>query len=228
MLKQSTRIRGIRLEIHKDTGLIVVVPKKHRADQIDELLVKKSSWILRHLPAGKPVQMPLFSKEIDHGEKIRYMDKQIEVVVSRDGHGKTSANLKDNTLFISCSNRPSSHVKILENWYRQQAYRVFKQKADTFKTAMGLDYNRIVIRGQRKRWASASPGGNLSINWKLLLAPEAIVDYVIMHELSHIKHMDHSKKFWGFLSVYCPKWREYRKWLVTHEDELKKAATFTR
>jgi predicted metal-dependent hydrolase len=228
ILKQSPRIRGIRLEIHNDSGLIVIVPRRYRPEQIDDILEKKSRWVLNHLPGEKPSQIPLFRKEIDHGEKIRYMDKMIEVVVTKDVQQSTSAYLKDNRLFISCGPGTRGRAKILEDWYRNQAADVFKEKADRFQAEMGLRYNRIVIRGQRKRWASASPLGNLSINWKLLMAPEAVVDYVIMHELAHFKHMDHSKKFWAFLAGFCPDWRKYRKWLVTHEDELKTAATFAR
>ena len=228
VLKQSPRIRGIRLEIHNDSGLMVIVPKRYRSEQVEDILEKKSGWILRHLPDRKPVQIPLFRKEVDHGEKIRYMDKMIEVVVTKDTPKSTVAYLNGNRLFIPCGPGTRGRAKILEDWYRSQAADIFKEKADRFQTEMGLRYSRIVIRGQRKRWASASPLGNLSINWKLLMAPEAVVDYVIMHELAHLKHMDHSKKFWEFLAGFCPDWRKYRKWLVTHEDELKTAATFAR
>ena len=103
-----------------------------------------------------------------------------------------------------------------------------KKRPIGFRGQWGSVISRITIRGQRKRWASASPLRNLSINWKLLLAPEAIIDYVIMHELAHFKHMDHSRKFWDYLAQYCPKWREYRKWLVDHEDDLKSRAAFGR
>ncbi|MBN1375572.1 MAG: M48 family metallopeptidase [Dehalococcoidia bacterium] len=228
ILKQSALIKGIRLEIHNDTGLIVVVPARYRPEQINNMLGKKADWILRHLPVTKPMQVPLFRKEIDHGEKIRYMDSVIEVHISRDGHKRPVAFLKGNKLIISGSAEINSRARVLENWYRQQAARVFKEKADRFKIEMGLDYNNIVIRGQRKRWASASHQGNLSINWKLLLAPEEVVDYVIMHELAHFKHMDHSRRFWDYLSDFCPNWREHRKWLGKHEDELKTASTFSR
>ncbi len=228
ILKQSPRIRGIRLEIHNDSGLIVIVPKSYKREQVGDILTKKSGWILRHLPSNRPLQIPLFSKEVDHGEKVRYMDKMIEVVVTKDGQQGIAAHLEGNRLLISCGPGTRGRAKILEDWYRSQAALVFTEKADRFQTEMGLRYKRIVIRGQRKRWASASPMGNLSINWKLLMAPEAVVDYVIMHELAHFKHMDHSKKFWDFLAGFCPDWRKYRKWLVTHEDELKAAATFAR
>jgi len=228
VLKQSRRIRGIRLEVHADTGLVVVVPRRYNPDLVAKFIQEKADWILRHLPEARPRQMPLFRKEVDHGEKVKYMGRMIEVVISPDGAKDPAAYLKGNKLYISYGPRAVSRAKILEAWYRQQAAAVFTEKADIFKTKMGLRYNRIVIRGQRKRWASASPTGNLSINWKLLLAPEDVIDYVIMHELAHFKHMDHSRKFWDFLAKFCPRWRDYRRWLISHEDELKSAATFSR
>ncbi len=103
---------------------------------------------------------------------------------------------------------------------------VFRQKAGSFQQTMGLHYNSIFIRGQRTRWGSCSPAGNLTLNWKLLMAPEEIIDYVVIHELTHLKHMNHSKKFWDMVEQYCPDWKRYRKWLVTHEDELKARASF--
>jgi predicted metal-dependent hydrolase len=226
-LKQSPRIRGIRLEIHGESGLTVVVPKRHGQAQVHEILEKKSAWIFRHLPGESPMQMPLFRKQVDHGENVTFMGKPLEVVIVNTGERRDNVYLKGSKLLIT-SSADIDRARLLELWYRQQAARIFKEKADKFQQAMGLKYNRITIRGQRKRWASASPSGNLSINWKLLMAPEAIIDYVIMHELAHFKHMDHSRRFWGFLEKFCPDWRKKRKWLLTHEDELKSLPTFGR
>ncbi|MHB8086092.1 MAG: M48 family metallopeptidase [Dehalococcoidia bacterium] len=225
-LKQSSRIRGIRLEIHNESGLIVIVPRKYSHKQVHDVLVKKSGWILRHLPVTKPLQMPLFIKEVDHGEKIQFMGRMLELVLSEGDDKDKSPVLKGNKLFIPLSSGVKGRALVLEGWYRQQAALIFKEKADTFQKTLGVRYSRITIRGQKKRWASASPLGNLSINWKLLLAPEKIIDYVIVHELAHFKHMDHSRKFWDYLAKYCPKWREYRKWLLDHEDDLKARASF--
>jgi predicted metal-dependent hydrolase len=215
------------MEIRGESGLTVVVPRKYSLQNVHEVLEKKADWILRHLPGQGPVQVPLFRKQVDHGEKVPFMDRKLEVIIGNDGERPGTAYLKGNKLTIAPT-AGKDRAYILERWYRKEAAHIFKEKADIFQRTMGLQYNRITIRGQEKRWASASPRGNLSINWKLLLAPEIIIDYVIMHELAHFKHMDHSKKFWGFLEKYCPNWREYRKWLVTHEDELKASATFSR
>jgi hypothetical protein len=227
-LKQSARIRGIRLEIHNESGLTVVVPRRHSRKQVQDILVKKADWILRHLPVSKPTQMPLFKKEVDHGEKIQFMGKLLQLALASEDSEGDSPVLKGKTLLIPRGSVGKTRAEMLERWYRRQAALIFKEKADRFQKIMGVHYSRITIRGQRKRWASASPLGNLSINWKLLLAPEKIIDYVIIHELAHFKHMDHSRKFWDYLAKYCPKWREYRKWLLDHEDDLKARASFGR
>jgi predicted metal-dependent hydrolase len=225
-LKQSHRIRGIRLEIRQDTGLTVIVPGRYNQGQVQDILQKKAAWILRHLPIYKPIQMPLFSKELDHGEKVSYMGKKIELIILNNGNKTISAELKDHRIYINLTGRQDSVARVLEKWYRSQAELVFTQKADTYKVTMGLHYNKILIRGQKTRWGSCSPTGNLSLNWKLLFAPETVIDYVIIHELAHLKHMNHSKKFWDFVGNYCPDWKKQRKWLVLHEDELKSSASF--
>ena len=225
-LKQSQRTRGIRLEIRSETGLTVVVPRKYTRQEVQDILRQKTRWILKHLPDGKPVQMPLFTQEPGQGDRLSLMGRPIEIVVNTGNSRASSAVLHGNKLLISTGSRNGTIPTILEKWYRQQAAIIFRQKADGFKEVMGLHYKNIFIRGQKTRWGSCSPAGNLTLNWKLLMAPEDIVDYVVIHELAHLKHMNHSKKFWDLVGRYCPGWARYRKWLVTHEDELKARAAF--
>jgi predicted metal-dependent hydrolase len=225
-LKQSQRTRGIRLEIRSETGLTVVVPRRYNQQQILDILQQKSRWIIKHLPTNGPVQLPLFTPEPGQGDKLYFIGRPIEISISNVKSATPSAVLNGNKLLISSGARDGAIPAILEKWYRQQAATVFTEKADSFRKSMGLHYNSIFIRGQRTRWGSCSPAGNLTLNWKLLMAPEEIIDYVIVHELSHLRHMNHSKKFWEMVEHYCPNWRKYRKWLVTHEDELKARASF--
>jgi len=225
-LKQSQRTRGIRLEIRSETGLTVVVPRKYARQQVLDILRQKAGWILKHLPTNKPVQMPLFTQELGQGDRLSFLGRPIEIVIDTRKSPASSAVLHGNKLLVSSGPRNGAIPKILEKWYRQQAAMVFKQKADSYQEIMGLRYHTIFIRGQRTRWGSCSPAGNLTLNWKLLMAPEEIVDYVVMHELAHLKHMNHSKKFWDLVGRYCPGWKRHRKWLILHEDELKARATF--
>ena len=225
-LKQSSRIRGYRLEIRQDTGLTVVVPKKYSQVYIDELLQKKEKWILKHVPGSNPFQMSLFKKEADHGDKIPLMGRKLEIV-RVSGNGKRPIiELQGTRLLVYSYDKDHSMSQILERWYRQQAATIFTVKADAFQQSMGVKFRQVFIRGQRSRWGSCSHRGNLTFNWKLLVAPEHIIDYVIVHELAHLKHMNHSKKFWEMVARFCPKWKEYRKWLLAHEEELKSSASF--
>ncbi len=225
-LKQSQRTRGIRLEIRSETGLTVVVPRKYTQQQVLDILRQKSRWILRHLPSNEPVQLPLFTPEPGQGDKLYFMGRPIEIDIGAAKFPTSSVVLRGNKLLINTGTRDGAIPAILEKWYREQAATIFAQKADSFQQAMGLHYRAIFIRGQRTRWGSCSPAGNLTLNWKLLTAPEEIIDYVVVHELSHLRHMNHSRRFWDMVEHYCPNWRRYRKWLVTHEDELKARALF--
>ena len=224
-LKQSHRTRSIRLEIRRESGLTVVVPRKYTPKQVEDILVQKSRWILRHLNGGKPLQMPLFKPSPGHGDSLPYLGKTIEIVVTAESGQYPAARLTDGRLLISLTSGANT-ASLLEKWFRAQAKLVFTQKADTFKVVMGLSYNAILIRGQKTRWGSCSPRGNITLNWKLLIAPPEIVDYVIIHELAHRKYMNHSRRFWQFVERHCPRWKECRKWLVKHEDELKSSAAF--
>ena len=225
-LKQSHYLHGIRLEICQDTGLTVVVPIKYRQDEIDHILQKKACWILRYLPDSKPWQLPLFSKELDHGERISYLGKKIELRITNATDNADPVRLEGQRIYINLNGHGNSVALTLEKWYRGQAKVIFTRKADVFKNVMGVSYNKILIRGQKTRWGSCSPSGTLSLNWKLLMAPEPVIDYVIIHELAHLRHMNHSRKFWELVAKYCPNWKKHRRWLTLHEEELKASAAF--
>ena len=104
--------------------------------------------------------------------------------------------------------------------YIETARSIFTQKAAYYARIMGVTYNRIAIREQKTRWGSCSSKGTLSFNWRLMLAPPAILDYVVVHELCHLTHMDHSKAFWQAVASVYPDYAAARKWLKEHGREL--------
>ncbi|MDE3024255.1 MAG: M48 family metallopeptidase [Acidobacteriota bacterium] len=86
--------------------------------------------------------------------------------------------------------------------------------------ALGVEVNRIQIRDQRTRWGSCSPNGNLSFNWRLVLAPFDVLDYVVVHEVCHLREANHSRRFWRLVESRRPSWRDQRDWLARHGPEL--------
>jgi predicted metal-dependent hydrolase len=109
----------------------------------------------------------------------------------------------------------------VEAWYRRQARSEVAVRLDAAVARAGRSYTTLQIRGQRTRWASCSTSGAMSFNWRLLLAPVEILDYVIEHEVAHLDVQDHSPRFWKLLASRCPKWREHEAWLRRHGHALR-------
>ncbi|MGZ4201745.1 MAG: M48 family metallopeptidase, partial [Thermoleophilaceae bacterium] len=101
----------------------------------------------------------------------------------------------------------------LERWYRRAARVEITARLDRVCAATGGEYSSLTIRGQRTRWASCSREGGMSFNWRLLLAPAEILDYVVWHEVCHLEVMDHSPRFWALLARRCPDYRQHTRWL---------------
>jgi predicted metal-dependent hydrolase len=101
----------------------------------------------------------------------------------------------------------------LERWYRRAARLEIAPRLDAATARAGSEYTGLTIRGQRTRWASCSANGQMSFNWRLLLAPEEVLDYVVEHEVCHLELMDHSPRFWALLESRVPDWREHARWL---------------
>ena len=144
----------------------------------------------------------------------------MEIVTCQSRRNADSVKLERNTLIVSLRARNSRLDLVLEQWYRMQAAKLIKKRADNLSTELGLTYNRLIIRGQKTRWGSCSNKGNLSFNWRLIMAPESVIDYVIIHEITHLKEMNHTKRFWQLVGRRCPQWREHKKWLKYHGTEL--------
>ncbi len=103
---------------------------------------------------------------------------------------------------------------------RRLARTVFQQKAALYAGLMRVTFGGITVRDQKTRWGSCSARGNLNFNWRLILAPEPVLDYVVIHELAHRKEMNHSKQFWDIVEAMMPDYRIQRQWLKEHGDQL--------
>ena len=219
-VKRSSRAKHARLEVRVETGLTVVIPSSYNINDIPDLLRKKGRWILDKLAkyaSGQPITK---GKELKSGDFIPYLGRHLKVVTRHDPGTVDGVKLEKNRLLVDLNSRNGRLNLVLEWWYRQQAEKLIKERADELCPRLGVAYNRLTVRGAKTRWGSCSQKGNLNFNWKLMMAPEPVIDYVIIHELAHLKEMNHSKNFWKLVAEYCPKWRNHRKWLKSHEAEL--------
>lgn len=131
--------------------------------------------------------------------------------------GRERVHRRGDTLLVPVgqSLRPA-----LERWYRRMARVEIAAKLDRACEITENSYARLTIRDQRTRWASCSQSGTMSFSWRLLLAPEAVVDYVVWHEVCHLEQMDHSRKFWALVAHHCPDYRAHAAWLRANAATL--------
>lgn len=147
-------------------------------------------------------------------------------VVEHDGR-RTKITIAENELlvYIHRSLPPAMHNKEistrLEQWYKRMARETFTEIAEYFKTRLGVDYNALRIKEQKTRWGSCSQKGNLNFNWKLVMAPIEIIDYVVVHELCHLVHMNHAKDFWRLVEGQLPDYQQRKRWLKENGAKLK-------
>jgi len=220
-IKRSARARQVRLEVRRDTSLTVVLPKSYNLGYLSDLLQDKRQWILSKLAQCSQAPLLPAEKAPQSGDTIPYLGRDVEVVRRRSLEEAESAKLEGERLIVNLrGSRDGSLGPVLEQWYRMQAARLIKGRAEELSARLGLPYSRLIIRGQRTRWGSCSQRGTLSFNWKLMMAPPPVIDYVILHELAHLKEMNHTSRFWGLVAEHCPQWRQHKRWLKDHEADL--------
>lgn len=130
--------------------------------------------------------------------------------------GRTRAHRRGERLFVPAGDaRPA-----IERFYRRAARVEIAARLDRATALAGVGYRDLSIRAQRTRWASCSSTGHMSFNWRLLLAPESVLDYVVWHEVCHLEILDHSRRFWALVERRWPRYREDRDWLRRHGATL--------
>ncbi len=130
--------------------------------------------------------------------------------------GRKRAHRRGERLFVPATDA----CPAIERFYRRAARSEIAIRLDRATELAGVSYRDLSIRSQRTRWASCSSTGHMSFNWRLLMAPESVLEYVIWHEVCHLEILDHSPRFWALVASRWPGWREDRDWLRRHGATL--------
>jgi hypothetical protein len=209
-VRHSTRARRVRVTVDRAGAVEVVLPQRAPLRAAEEAVRELRPWIDRRLAEAGRQQAAVQAR----GDTLPYLGETLEV---RAEPGRTRVTRRGGTLLVPDGEerRPA-----IERWYRRMARDEVRARLDRACAISGLSYTRLTIRDQRTRWGSCSRSGAMSFNWRLLLAPEAVLDYVIWHEVCHLEFMDHSPRFWGLVSRYCPAHREHAAWLRRNAGTL--------
>jgi predicted metal-dependent hydrolase len=208
-LRRSPRARRVRVSVESDGAVQVTLPKRAPLRAADEAVRELAPWIERRRRA-----LARAAAEVARTPgTVPYLDTELTLVAQA---GRTRVHRRGDMLLVPETGR----TEALERWYRRAARAEIGPRLDAAVARAGTSYSALTIRGQRTRWASCSSSGGMSFNWRLLLAPEAVLDYVIEHEVCHLEVMDHSPRFWRLLESRVPDWREHARWLRRYGSTL--------
>lgn len=195
----------------------VTVPRTLSDRHVREFIWKSDAWIQKklQLQAECPVPQP---KNFVSGEIFPFLGEPYRLRVVQ---GVTSSvNLQNNKLIVTVCEEANGEPLIkslLENWYLTQARDQLRAKTQRYARTVGVTPASVTVKSYKARWGSCSVRGDLSFNWRLILAPHHIVDYVVIHELCHLLEHNHSPRFWQLVSRHVPGWKGCRAWLkVNH------------
>jgi predicted metal-dependent hydrolase len=219
-IRRSDRALHARILVDAD-GVQVVVPRRFPLRNVDPFVQEKRPWIERTLRRMRESEAEVPRPRIQHGGGIPYLGERLTLDLSRES-GRIRPYVARRRSELRVVLPPDGDArKALEGWYRRQARSEVALRLDAAVARAGRSYTRLQIRGQRTRWASCSTSGAMSFNWRLLLAPPEILDYVVEHEVAHLDVQDHSGRFWRLLGTRSPGWREHEAWLRRHGHALR-------
>jgi predicted metal-dependent hydrolase len=208
-VRESRRARRLRLVVRPGGAVEVSVPRGTGARALRRFLDEHAGWIRDRLAERPPTVLGL-----DRPDCVVLAGEHIAMI--REPGERSSARVSGRTLAVS---GPDPRAAIAR-WYRREARRLLEASASRQAAALGVSYSRIAVRDQRTRWGSCSTRGTLSFSWRLALAPPEVLDYVVAHELLHLREHNHSRAFWNLLDVNRPGWRAQAGWLRAHGWEL--------
>ena len=217
-IKISDTRKSVYLSVEEDL-VEVLVPQSISYDRIKDVIKKKSLWIKTKLKenASKPT---IRKKEYISGESFLYLGKNYRLKVKEGDISSVKligGNLEVTTQTLQ-KNREDEVKKLLENWYRNQAEKRLKEKTKRFSKIIGVHPKSVSIKQFKSRWGSCSAKGELSYNWRIILAPHHIVDYVVVHELCHLLEHNHSQRFWKNVEYFLPDWKERKNCLKNFNE----------
>lgn len=218
--KRSSRARYVRIEVGSESGLTVVAPARRSLERVHQFIQQKQRWILEKLKKYGHVRSEKSPSQLKTGDTIPYLGRNMRIETRECSGRPEGVRLNRQGLVVSTAPGPNRVDLALEKWYRSEARKKISGMADEQCRVMGVTHNRITLKGHKSIWGSCSRKKNLNFNWRLMMAPEPVIRYVVIHEVAHLVEMNHSKRFWQIVERYCPDWHEHREWLRTHAAEI--------
>ncbi len=221
-IKRSARRRTIEIVIRRG-GVDLMLPNFVSYDEGMAFVHSKQDWILKTLAKQAKIESEVVVKEYLDGEEFEYLGKSypLQIYITH----QPSAQLMNDFLYVGirASKRTPKNEAVKKQvwaWYQQQALGLLTEKTMALAAHIGRECTEVKLRRTKTKWGHCARDGSIQYNWQIVMAPEAVVDYLVAHEVSHLVHHNHSKRFWRHVEKLCPDYLEHEKWLKSHGHKI--------
>lgn len=219
IVRSARRHKTVELTIARAGEVVVAAPVRTSVERIEAIVKRRAGWILRHdgraeRGAGKA---GLGERRFVSGESLPYLGRRVRLFVREAPGGGVDVRFHHWQFEVRLSRalspreRGAAVESALTRWYRQRAAEVVAERVERFAPRIGGKPSRVLVRDQRRRWGSCSPHGVLRFNWRVIMAPPALIDYVVVHELAHLRTRTHGAAYWRLVASVVPDHRERRR-----------------
>lgn len=214
--KFSAKRKTLGLVVERDKSVVVLAPKGTPDSTIALFVEKKKFWLFEKINHSPKFGEPKPETPFISGKAIPYLGKNYKLdVVKTPMDGITFQG----KFLLSQQNLPQGKA-ILEQWYKQKAKEKITPQVQRYARQLGVEYNDILISDLKYRWGSCTLKGNLNFNWRLIKAPQFVINYVVVHELAHLIELNHSDRFWNIVKVQMPNYLEAKEWLKGNGERV--------
>lgn len=213
-----SRRRTISIEVTNEARVLVRAPLRMANTEIMAFIQEKQRWIAKQLQRIQSLRAAVAPKQFVTGEQFYFLGVQYPLQLTSEPRLK---------LHFQAAQGFSLHHMLQQRaqwlfgrWYKQQAKQLIPARVQEHAARVGLNFRKITITNARRQWGSCSPEGNLCFTWRLIMAPWWVIDYVILHELAHLLHHNHSRRFWARVEKWYPNYKLAEQWLKENEFNL--------
>ena len=213
IVRSKNRKRTMTLKVERNGTVVILVPDKTPKEEIHRFFRSRVSWIARKLKeyrdligkAGGP-------RRYVTGERFLYLGEEYPLEVIE---GKSAKLTLYRGVFRLCSDHNADGREMFRAWYRERARQIFLERVSFYGRHLHLSWKGIRITSARTRYGSCSSDDRLSFSFRLVMAPYDVIDYIVVHELAHIRIKNHSKRFWEYIGEVMPDYKRRKEWLAT-------------
>lgn len=216
VIRRIRRRKTVAVQV-RNGQVFIIVPHDLPLVEIKRIIAQKARWITRKLQQNR--LKPPGTKEYVTGERFWFLGQSYRLQLVA-GNNQTVVRMDDCILVTTATQAPQEVRAALVAWYQDQAKLELPRRVHCYADKMQVQATSVVIKTYRARWGTCYADGRIALNWKIIMAPDTVIDYVVVHELCHLVHFNHSRAFWQLVQQYQPDYQAAKAWLKAHAEQI--------